>query len=89
MFEVIKQHNERYLIEYADSEVIGGRSENQLKSLPCCCPECRAGQAGELAHDWGQGHFLCRLVPDDMLRAEAAGFVSASLTANRWEWYLR
>jgi len=56
-------------------------------NAPGACSECCAGQRGELNRQYGQGHFACYSVRDDILSADAAGEISGMYHGNSWRWY--
>ena len=60
---------------------------NEWINAPGACRECCDGQRGELERNWGQGHFLCNAVPQDILEADKDGIISGTLHGNEWRWF--
>ena len=56
-------------------------------NAPGACQECCAGQRGELYRRYGEGHFLCSVVPADILQAAEDGLIRGMLHSNVWRWY--
>ena len=56
-------------------------------NAPGACQECCAGQRGELNRRYGEGHFLCSVVPEDILQAEKNGWIGGMLHNNAWRWW--